>query len=164
MLNGRYMKCWGSLHVPWDRSELHSPCGPQPPQRLPQPGQPGVQRREEAGRSQKCEYLSNLSVGSELSFTLHYSLRFHLHYITAWDFIYITFWAFTYITFWAFILHCIRFRAFILHFMWGCTSGGVYIPCIYSYAMWDLLFVCLCDIFQPLINSFVCWFWAVQYK
>ena len=47
---------------------------------------------------------------------------------------------------------------------WGCTSGGIYAPCIYLHARWDLLHVTqvsllgLCDIFCVLINSLVCWF------
>ena len=68
-------------------------------------------------------------------------------------------------------------------FVWGCLSGGVYVPCIYSYARWELLLaiqvftvvfvwrlssLCvdsfhhvllyLCDILQALINSLVHWF------
>ena len=68
---------------------------------------------------------------------------------------------------------------------WGCTSGGVYVPCIYTHARWDFedvplvefmylvftrmpgesyhrqprsLLLYLCYLFQALINSFVCWF------
>ena len=47
-------------------------------------------------------------------------------------------------------------------FFWGCTSGGVYVPCIYSPAMWEFMvgdvgLCCLCDDFWALINSLVCW-------
>ena len=45
--------------------------------------------------------------------------------------------------------------------LWGCTSGRVYVPCTYSHARWELtqatLVLCLCDIFQVLINSLACW-------
>ena len=48
---------------------------------------------------------------------------------------------------------------------WGCTSGGVCVPCIYSHApdesyrrRLQSLLSCLCDLFQALINSLGCWF------
>ena len=68
-----------------------------------------------------------------------------------------------------------------------CTSDGVYVPCIYTHARWELLWMyfwwslctlylhacqvrvtvgdsvrslllCLCDVFRMLINSLICWF------
>ena len=44
---------------------------------------------------------------------------------------------------------------------WGCTSCGVYVPCIYSHARWELpqatqVFVVLFYVFRALINSLVC--------
>ena len=45
---------------------------------------------------------------------------------------------------------------------WGCTSGGVYVPCIYTHAGWELprqlrsLLLCLCSIFRVLFNFLVC--------
>ena len=46
---------------------------------------------------------------------------------------------------------------------WGCASGGVYVPCIYthqvSYCRWLMsLLLYLCYVFQAPINSLVCWF------
>ena len=54
---------------------------------------------------------------------------------------------------------------------WGCTSGGVYVPCICMHARWELLslsytglrwlrslLLYLRYVFQAPINSFVCWF------
>ena len=54
------------------------------------------------------------------------------------------------------------------HSFWGCTPGGVDVPCIYSPASESyrkrlrssLLYVC--DSFRALINSFVCWFWKLS--
>ena len=48
--------------------------------------------------------------------------------------------------------------------LWGCTSGGVYVPCItllacqvrHTIGDWSLL--CLYEIFWALIKSLVCWF------
>ena len=37
-----------------------------------------------------------------------------------------------------------------------CTSGGVYVPCIYTHARSELPLLCLCDVFLALINSLVC--------
>ena len=38
--------------------------------------------------------------------------------------------------------------------IWGCTSGGVYVPCIYWLASWQLPYCCLFGVFRTLINSF----------
>ena len=45
-------------------------------------------------------------------------------------------------------------------FLGGYTSGGVYIPCIYSHMRRRLksLLLCLCYFFLALINYLVCWF------
>ena len=46
----------------------------------------------------------------------------------------------------------------------GCTSGGVYVPCIiYTHARWELWYVTqasvvLCYIFQVWINPLACWY------
>ena len=48
-----------------------------------------------------------------------------------------------------------------LCFIWGCTFGGVYVPCIYSHARRNWITVagrfssllCSCDIFRSLVNS-----------
>ena len=46
----------------------------------------------------------------------------------------------------------------------GCTSGGVYVPCIYTHARWELrrwprsLLLYVCDVFRALINSLV---WSI---
>ena len=71
------------------------------------------------------------------------------------------------------------------YMMWGCTSGGVYVPFLYkqredvplvefmylgftrmpgeSCCRWLRSSLCLCDALQALINSIVCWFfyWKV---
>ena len=46
--------------------------------------------------------------------------------------------------------------------LWWCTSGGVYVTCIYSHAR-SLL--CLCHVFRALVrpNSLVCWFCRWQW-
>ena len=51
----------------------------------------------------------------------------------------------------------------------GCTSGGVYVPFIYtpgeSYLRWQvfvILLLYLCCVFWALINCLVCWFWYVD--
>ena len=52
--------------------------------------------------------------------------------------------------------------------VYKCTSGGgVYVPCICLHAKWGLLYMrlrsllwCLCDVFQMLITSLVCWLYT----
>ena len=49
-------------------------------------------------------------------------------------------------------------NVYIFSKWWGYTSGGVYVPCsycIYLHARWELSLLCLCDICQVLIHSFV---------
>ena len=45
-------------------------------------------------------------------------------------------------------------------YLTGCTSGGVYVPCMpgdsYRRRLRSLL-LCLYDVFRALINSLVCW-------
>ena len=50
---------------------------------------------------------------------------------------------------------------------WGCTSGGVHVPCVYLLACQVRVTendsglcccVCMCYVFRALINSLVCWF------
>ena len=44
-------------------------------------------------------------------------------------------------------------------FFRGCTSGGVYVPCMYTHGRWlRSLLLYFCYVFRALINSPVCWF------
>ena len=53
---------------------------------------------------------------------------------------------------------------YIYIIIWGCTSGGVYVPCIITqmpgesyHRQLGSLLLCSCDVFWALINCLVCW-------
>ena len=61
------------------------------------------------------------------------------------------------------VLFCFCCMNSVPLFSWGCTTGGVYVPCMYSHAGWELLqatwvffLLCLCDVFWAVSNSLVC--------
>ena len=62
-----------------------------------------------------------------------------------------------------FIFFAFRFNSVFVYFFswfWSCSSGELYVPGVYSRARWQRRrpwsLLCLCDVFQALINS-LCW-------